>query len=229
MIKALSWLQRLPSCLTFFRVSCLNVCSVETWWKGPTLEYIQRAVYIRPGVVRAPIIQASGGTDLVLWAPVALGVELTTLNELSVELGHRHDSHTTQLLMNCHLVQTPQSWGDTPSRLGKILTDWMHTFKQLTWNSLDMKPKTRLVTKFHISFTSYTNSISRKERSASIHCISGYKWVICSGCRKSVGFPQLWAVYRSLLNLRRVPELHPHLARCPTDKSFSAISVSSLC
>lgn len=71
---------------------------------------IHRAVYIGSGVVRVAIIQASGGTDLVLWAPGLSGSgPQQRLNGLSVEpatsTAHAHNSAANELSL---IVQTPQ-------------------------------------------------------------------------------------------------------------------------
>lgn len=83
--------------VSLFRLSWLNVGSVETWWKR------QDSVYLRPGVVRA----AAGGTDLVLWARVSLGVDLSAgwMSSVWSRLTHTH-THNLAAIINCRLVQT---------------------------------------------------------------------------------------------------------------------------
>lgn len=92
---------------------------------------IHHAVYIGPGVVRAAIIHASGGTDLVLWAPVSLGVDLTSgwmssvWSQPPAQLTHNSAANQVSLSPNT----TAQSWRDTPFQVSNtfqetFLIDW---------------------------------------------------------------------------------------------------------
>lgn len=101
---------------------------------------IHRGVYIGPGVVRAAIIHSSGGTDLVLWAPVSLGVDLASVWMSSVysrppaRLTHNSAANEMSLSPNT----TAQSWRDTPSRF-QTLCKLFEENKRLLWQFLTPK------------------------------------------------------------------------------------------